>query len=148
MLHAGQARGGGSNTIVLDAQASAADGAYVGLPIRLVAGAGASGGGVDPIGKPAIGRIVAYNGSSRTATVDRPWPAGARIATAFEASHVIGSKFKVPQSHDDCTHYVLGGSSSFAARRRSSSPACPERSTSATPMWPARPDWAPTAAPC
>lgn len=59
----GTAQGGTAQTIQLAATASAVDGAYVGMPIRITGGTGDGASSV----------IVAYNGTSKTATVVPEW---------------------------------------------------------------------------
>lgn len=63
-----QAQAGGTNTITLDASASSVDGWYNGDEIYLYGG---TGGG--PRGSGARATIIAYNGTTKVATVHRNW---------------------------------------------------------------------------
>lgn len=62
------AAGGASSTITLDASANATDGAYTGFDIFLYSG---TGGGQRGVGQQRT--IVSYVGSTKVATVNRPW---------------------------------------------------------------------------
>lgn len=59
----GSATGGGANTITLAAGASSTDGAYNGMPIRITSGTGSG----------SSGTIIAYNGTTKVATVAANW---------------------------------------------------------------------------
>lgn len=61
--NAGTAFGATSNSIVLDGDASAVDGAYVGVTLRIVSGRGMG----------QLRNIRSYVGSTKTATIDSPW---------------------------------------------------------------------------
>jgi type II secretory pathway pseudopilin PulG len=61
--NAGTASGASSNSIVLDGDASAVDGAYAGVTLRIVGGTGMG----------QLRNIRTYAGSTRTATIDTPW---------------------------------------------------------------------------
>ena len=62
-LHSGVAAGGGSSSITLASTASATDSLYLGGTIEIARGTGAG----------QVRAIVAYTGSSKTASVDRDW---------------------------------------------------------------------------
>jgi hypothetical protein len=64
----GTAQGGSSSTIILKAAASAVDGAYVGMPVFLTGGGGASV-------VPNYRVVTAYNGTTKVATVAPNWGA-------------------------------------------------------------------------
>lgn len=89
----GTAQAGAASTVTLAAGASASDGFYNGMPIRITSGTGSG----------SSGTIVAYVGSSKVATVAFPWavaPAAASgysidanalyrpVSTAFESATV------------------------------------------------------------
>lgn len=59
----GTATAGAASTVTLAAGASAVDGFYNGMPIRITSGTGSGSSGV----------VVAYNGTSKLATVAHPW---------------------------------------------------------------------------
>jgi len=63
--------GGTSNTIVLESASSATDNAYVPMLVELTSGTGA----------PATRTIISYDGTTKTATVDRNWPGSSPDAT-------------------------------------------------------------------
>ena len=62
-VNEGAAQGGGASTVTLNAQASASDDAYIGQTIFLRSGTG----------EDQARRVSDYNGSTKVATVDRPW---------------------------------------------------------------------------
>lgn len=64
----GTAQAGAASTITLDAGASAVDGRYVGYGVFLYGG---TGGGVRGVGQERT--IVAYNGTTKVATVAQAW---------------------------------------------------------------------------
>lgn len=72
------AQGGTSNTITLDAGASSAANAYVGDGIILYGG---TGGGYPGTGQ--VRTIVAYNPSTKVATVDRAWTTAPDATSKF-----------------------------------------------------------------
>jgi hypothetical protein len=63
--------GGTANTIVLEAASSSTTNAYVPMLVELTSGTGA----------PATATIIAYNGTTKVATVDRNWPGSYPNAT-------------------------------------------------------------------
>ncbi|TDC94554.1 neuraminidase-like domain-containing protein [Actinomadura sp. 7K507] len=81
ILATGTAKGGTGATIRLDGSASSADGAYVGDHIRLTNGPG----------QDERGRVVAYDGSTRTATVAPSWRAVPTDATGYQVDRVLTS---------------------------------------------------------
>jgi len=68
-----QGDGGGTDTIQLDADASAIDHVYLGMVIRITGGAGAG----------QIREIKSYVGSTRLAYVNRPWGTGIDGTSVF-----------------------------------------------------------------
>lgn len=64
----GTAQGGGASTITLDAGASSVDSRYNGYLVYLYGG---TGGGVRGVGQART--IIAYNGTTKVATVDSAW---------------------------------------------------------------------------
>ncbi len=67
------AAAGGTDTITLDASASASDGFYRGMVIRLTAGTGSG----------QIRQVVAYNGTTKVATVSYAWGTPPDVTTTF-----------------------------------------------------------------
>jgi hypothetical protein len=78
---AGQARAGGQDSLQLAESASDRDGAYTGLRLLLTDGADAG----------AWRTITGYSGASRTATLDRDWPAVPAPGTAYAVYTVVTS---------------------------------------------------------
>ena len=72
------ATAGSSNTITLDAGASATANSYVGDEIKLLTGTGAG----------AVRTIIAYNTGTLVATVDRPWDTNPVSGTTFQTLHI------------------------------------------------------------
>lgn len=108
------AQAGGSNTITLASGDTMTNGGYVGYTIRLVSGTGSTGNGYTPISNPVLGQITAYNSTTKVATVDITWPAGANPAsgTIYEI-YCVKSKFQVAGSHDDITHIRVQNNSAL-----------------------------------
>lgn len=63
IVHTGTAQAGSASTITLAAGASATDGLYGGLLVRIVSGTGAG----------QVRRVLAYVGSTKVVTTDRAW---------------------------------------------------------------------------
>jgi len=114
--------GGSANTIKLAAAASAVDGYYVGMPLRLTAGT-ASG---------YIGRITAYNGATKIATVTGTFSATPDATSAYS---VDANVIYLPNSNsalaantsgslyfylDGTRHILLGARGSFKPALKSS----------------------------
>jgi len=72
-VNEGAAAGGSSNTIILNASASATDDAYNGQVVFIRSGTGAD----------QARRVVGYVGSTRTATVDRAWATTPTTESAY-----------------------------------------------------------------
>jgi hypothetical protein len=68
-----QGAGGGTDTIQLDAGASAVDRFYVGMVIRTTGGAGPN----------QVRKIIDYRGSDKLAVVNRPWDVAVTATTTF-----------------------------------------------------------------
>ena len=94
ILRSSTATGGGASTITLDAGASAVDDYYNGCYVRTTGGTGGGGtGGADNQAR----KIIDYVGSTKVATVGRPWevqPVGA--STTFD--------ILVPEGWDHCAN--------------------------------------------
>lgn len=67
------AQGGGTSSITLDAGASSQNSAYVGAVIYIISGTG--------IGQ--LRRVIAYDGTTKIATVDRPWDVVPNASSVF-----------------------------------------------------------------
>jgi type IV pilus assembly protein PilW len=89
--NAGTAQGAASNTIILSANASTTSNRYTGLTIRTVSG---TGGG-------QINSIIAYNGSTRTATMSQPWSIVPDSTTTYAFEYVLGTS-SFPLHKKDC----------------------------------------------
>ena len=74
-----QGPGSGTDTLQLDATASAVDDTYVGGVVRLTFGAGAG----------ELARIIAYVGATKTATMSRAWTVPPTSTTQFRISDGI-----------------------------------------------------------
>jgi parallel beta-helix repeat protein len=74
LIHAGTAQGGVATTIVLAADASATNSAYNNMLVFIVGGRGAG----------QKRRVTAYNGSTRTATVDSAWTTSPDATSVYE----------------------------------------------------------------
>jgi hypothetical protein len=74
----GTAQAGAASSITLDAGASALAGSYVGYDVFLYGG---TGGGIRGVGQRRT--IVAYNTSTKVATVDRAWSTNPDATTTF-----------------------------------------------------------------
>ena len=72
------AQGGGANTLILPALASAVNGAYVNWNIRITGGTGQLG---------ETFRITNYNGATKTATVNGNWTTAPDNTTTFQLSY-------------------------------------------------------------
>lgn len=81
ILHRGQAAGGGENTITLASTASITPDLYTGSVISLVSGTGAG----------QARTIAAYDGVTKTVTVDRPFVVNPDAATRY-AIHGVAPK--------------------------------------------------------
>jgi hypothetical protein len=73
IIRDGTAQAGGSNTITLDAGASAVDEFYTGLLIHLIGGTGAGG----------VRMIFEYNGTTKVATISPVWETDPNGTTTF-----------------------------------------------------------------
>jgi hypothetical protein len=77
-----QGAGGGTDTIQLDAGASAVDRFYIGMVIRTTGGAGPN----------QIRHIIDYRGSDKLAVVNRPWDVAVTATTTFRIA--VGMVFE------------------------------------------------------
>jgi prepilin-type N-terminal cleavage/methylation domain-containing protein len=89
--NAGTAQGAASNTLILSANASTITNAYAGLTIRTVSGTGAG----------QTNSIVAYNGSTRTATMSQPWAIIPDATTSYAFEYMLG-RTSFPLHKRDC----------------------------------------------
>jgi hypothetical protein len=74
-----QGDGGKTNTIQLDAGASAVDGYYTAMVIRITSGAG--------VGQ--VAEVLSYSGSSKIAIVSQEWAVAVGATSVFEASRGV-----------------------------------------------------------
>lgn len=89
--NAGTAQGAASNTLVLSASASTTSNRYNGLTIRTLSGTGAG----------QINSIIAYNGTTRTATMSQPWPVIPDNTTRYAFEYMLGTT-SFPLHKKDC----------------------------------------------
>lgn len=89
--NAGTAQGAASNTLIFSANASATSDAYTGLTIRTVSGIGAG----------QINSVIAYDGSSRTATMSQPWSIIPDNTTRYAFEYFLGTS-SFPLHKKDC----------------------------------------------
>ena len=91
----GSAQAGGSNTITLAAGASAVDNIYRGLPISITSGTGSG----------QTQYIIAYNGTTKVATVANNWTTNPAAASGY--SILAGCVFApVSASFESLSHYL------------------------------------------
>jgi type IV pilus assembly protein PilW len=90
--NAGTATGATSNSIVLDNDASAVDGAYAGVTLRIVSGTGMG----------QLRNIRTYAGSTRTATIDSPWGVIPNNTSVYGFDYALGTS-AFPLHQRDCT---------------------------------------------
>jgi type IV pilus assembly protein PilW len=89
--NAGNAQTATSNTLTLSNNASAVNGAYVGLTIRTVGG----------IGGGQFNSISAYNGITRVATMSGPWTTIPDNTTTYAFEYALGTS-AFPLHKNDC----------------------------------------------
>ena len=89
--NAGTATGATSHSIVLDSNASAIDGAYAGLTVRIVSGTGMG----------QLRNINTYVGSSKTATIDSPWAVIPNNTSVYGFEYALGTS-AFPLHKRDC----------------------------------------------
>jgi type IV pilus assembly protein PilW len=90
--NAGTAAAATSNSIVLDNDASAVDGAYAGVTLRIVSGPGMG----------QLRSIRTYAGSSRTATIDSPWVVIPNNTSVYGFEYALSAS-AFPLHRRDCT---------------------------------------------
>ncbi len=88
---AGTAESATSTTITFDANAATVTGGYVGVTIRIIAGAG----------QGQMRNISAYNGGTRTATVSSPWITIPDNTSQYSFDYVLGTTV-FPLHKRDC----------------------------------------------
>lgn len=89
--NAGTAISATSNSIVLDADASSMDGAYVGVTLRIVSGPGMG----------QLRNISTYVGSSKTATISSPWDVIPDNTSVYGFEYALGTN-AFPLHKRDC----------------------------------------------
>jgi hypothetical protein len=82
LVNTGTAQSGGSKSITLAAGASAVTNFYVGQPIQLASGSG--------VGQ--VRTIIAYNGTTKVATLDRAWATLPDNTTVYKTRALVSSK--------------------------------------------------------
>jgi hypothetical protein len=90
--NAGTASGATSNSIVLDNDASAVNGAYAGVTLRIVSGTGMG----------QLRNIRSYAGSTRTATIDSPWGVIPDNTSVYGFDYALSTS-AFPLHQRDCT---------------------------------------------
>lgn len=95
--------GGSATTIKLAAGASSVDGYYVGMPLRITAGAG----------NDYIGRITAYNGATKIATVTGTFSAAPDVTSTYSidanAIYLPNSNSALAASTSGTLYFYLDG---------------------------------------
>ena len=89
--NAGRAQGAASNTLTLAASASAASNSYTGLTIRTLSGTGAN----------QINSVLSYNGTSKVATLSKPWQIVPDNTTTYAFEYMLGTS-SFPLHKKDC----------------------------------------------
>jgi hypothetical protein len=94
--HAGQAKGGTSNTIILDDDASAASGEYNSMTIYMVGGTGAG----------QKRKITSYDGATKTAVCAPAWTVAPNASSEFEIRYgsTNGIRVQYPQEKYNIIH--------------------------------------------